>query len=161
MHLACKLFSSTLKWEHFQWPHESYTMFSPHLLCWTTHHHTLMANICTCGYTWVRVQRQCVLLPCVLCRCDWHLHLTGCYVSSCVTAIITLTHHTAVSASSLSTVLSLCLLAAFQGHWLRLLRLLDIDWNSISCYLFNQYADITLWNYFRKWQRELPHITGS
>lgn len=162
MHMACKLFSSTLKWEHFQWPHEPCSLFSPHLLCFTTHHYTLIASICTCGYICACVPRECVLLPCVLCKCGWHLHLSGWHLCEhlCHCHYYFDTPHCCKCQLSQYCSLSLCLFSAFQGHCLRLLRVLDIDWNSASCCLFNQYADISLWNYFRKWKREMPPIPG-
>lgn len=66
-----------------------------------------------------------------------------------------------LSVPTFSVLLCLCLRSACQEHWLRLLRLLDFDRNPISCYLFNQYACITSYNDFGKWQRELPHATHS
>lgn len=66
-----------------------------------------------------------------------------------------------LSVPALSVLPHLCWLSAFQGHWLRLPRVLDFDWNAISWYLFSQHTDITLRDVLGKWQREMPYVTCS
>lgn len=132
--------------------------FSSCLLCLTTRH---PSSVCMYWCVCVCPETVCSASMCV--AQAWMTPASNSMVSMWASMSLPLIFWLAalLSVPALPVLLRLCLLSAFQRHWLRWLRLLDFHWNPISCYLFNRYAGITSHNDFGRWQREMPRATRS